>query len=417
MYMLLTAVISVSAGGRRGWRGGRRGGDTAGFFPCVRRDVMSSPDSLRVGAMLSPSTPLVLSPLTRSSPCTSPKGSVLRAGLPFCVPPKLMLTQLAYARLLDALAPGAAAFATLETAGRTGRCAVVGGGAQLAGARLGPAIDAHDLVIRMNDAPASTGGDEIARDVGRRTDVRLAYPESLSAAILANDTGHLLLVAFKPRDLGYLHEALLRLGAPPPAWDVGLPFWRRLEPTPRVPAERVSLLSPAVAWTAAVVASEHARRSRDPRVFRAPRRWPQLGFVAAVLALSVCTHVDLFGFTLDHAGAGGGGHYYSSNRARAAAGRKPADSHSLAVERSVLRHLSSHGALCVDAAAANDTMRSRATMSRTAVPARGAVPSDAAAASSSNRGRAEILPFGRPFTVLLILLAGVAIFGWFAASV
>ena len=52
-----------------------------------------------------------------------------------------------------------------------GSCALVGGGATLVGRGLGPVIDAHDHVIRVNRLPTNSSH---YRDVGRRTSVWFA---------------------------------------------------------------------------------------------------------------------------------------------------------------------------------------------------------------------------------------------------
>ena len=54
----------------------------------------------------------------------------------------------------------------MDALGKT--CAVVGSSNVLSGAGHGAAIDAHDVVVRMNEAPTAT----FEEDVGARTDVR-----------------------------------------------------------------------------------------------------------------------------------------------------------------------------------------------------------------------------------------------------
>lgn len=48
-------------------------------------------------------------------------------------------------------------------------CAVVTSAGSLKGARLGEFIDAHELVLRFNNAPTA----EHARDVGKKTSIRV----------------------------------------------------------------------------------------------------------------------------------------------------------------------------------------------------------------------------------------------------
>lgn len=64
-------------------------------------------------------------------------------------------------------------FAACPGAARAGTCAVVGSAGSLLGSKHGAAIDAHDVVFRMNDAP--TAGYEA--DVGRRTSWRVFNSE------------------------------------------------------------------------------------------------------------------------------------------------------------------------------------------------------------------------------------------------
>lgn len=51
------------------------------------------------------------------------------------------------------------------------RCALVGSGALLAGRGLGPTIDAHDLVLRVNRLPFPAASSRHVADVGARTSV------------------------------------------------------------------------------------------------------------------------------------------------------------------------------------------------------------------------------------------------------
>ena len=73
------------------------------------------------------------------------------------------------------------------------------------GSRLGEAIDAHDVVLRMNAAPTKGHED----DVGSKTTLRLVAPEdgySWGTALeLAQSGDGLLLVPFSPRACALPH--------------------------------------------------------------------------------------------------------------------------------------------------------------------------------------------------------------------
>ncbi|XP_076850168.1 CMP-N-acetylneuraminate-beta-galactosamide-alpha-2,3-sialyltransferase 4 isoform X2 [Brachyhypopomus gauderio] len=110
-------------------------------------------------------------------------------------------------------------------------CVVIGNGFALKNSSLGIAIDRHDIVIRMNDAPVR--GYE--QDVGSKTTMRLFYPESASSnPDLQNDPDTLLvLVPFKQPDLHWLKEIIYNEKR------VRKGFWK---PPPQVWLGRVSQL-------------------------------------------------------------------------------------------------------------------------------------------------------------------------------
>ncbi|XP_020564118.2 CMP-N-acetylneuraminate-beta-galactosamide-alpha-2,3-sialyltransferase 4, partial [Oryzias latipes] len=85
-------------------------------------------------------------------------------------------------------------------------CVVVGNGFSIKNTSLGSIIDKYDVVIRLNDAPVR-GYEE---DVGKKTTLRIFYPESASTnPRLHNEEDTLMvLVPFKPEDLRWLKEIL-----------------------------------------------------------------------------------------------------------------------------------------------------------------------------------------------------------------
>ncbi|XP_035870599.1 CMP-N-acetylneuraminate-beta-galactosamide-alpha-2,3-sialyltransferase 4 isoform X1 [Phyllostomus discolor] len=86
------------------------------------------------------------------------------------------------------------------------RCVVVGNGHRLRNSSLGEAIDKHDMVIRLNNAPVS--GYE--GDVGSKTTMRLFYPESahFNPKVENNPDTLLVLVAFKAMDFHWIESIL-----------------------------------------------------------------------------------------------------------------------------------------------------------------------------------------------------------------
>ncbi|XP_028379415.1 CMP-N-acetylneuraminate-beta-galactosamide-alpha-2,3-sialyltransferase 2-like [Phyllostomus discolor] len=177
-------------------------------------------------------------------------------------------------------------------------CAVVGNSRLLRGSGLGSAINQHDVVLRMNQAPVQG----FEADVGNVTTVRIMYPDTAST----RDPGAQLL--------------LLPLNASGLDW-----FMRALENQDFIWKPR----NPGCGGKGGLVGGD----SGDPRETLAgylgtPRayvsiisltffkyveeRWlnlepldgnnylPSLGFVALLYALHTCDQVSLFGFGTDN---------------------------------------------------------------------------------------------------------------------
>ncbi|NP_001303812.1 CMP-N-acetylneuraminate-beta-galactosamide-alpha-2,3-sialyltransferase 2 isoform X1 [Latimeria chalumnae] len=165
------------------------------------------------------------------------------------------------------------------------RCAVVGNSGNLHGSGYGKAIDMHDFIMRINQAP--TVGFEA--DVGSRTTHHFMYPES--AKNLAPNVSFVL-VPFKTLDLLWITSALstgeIRFTYAP------------VKQFLRVDKDKVQIYNPAFfkyihdKWT------EHHGR------------YPSTGMLVLFFALHVCDEVDVYGFGADS--RGNWHHYWENNR-------------------------------------------------------------------------------------------------------
>uniref|UniRef100_A0AAV2MLX7 Gypsy retrotransposon integrase-like protein 1 n=1 Tax=Knipowitschia caucasica TaxID=637954 RepID=A0AAV2MLX7_KNICA len=120
------------------------------------------------------------------------------------------------------------------------RCVVVGNGGILRGLELGPFIDQFDTVIRLNSGPLG----EFVGDVGNRTSLRMAYPESTPLLWADPDPGALFVaVVYKAVDLDWV-SAMVRKTAVP-LWD-RLFFWQKVPAQVPIESGRFRLLNPEV---------------------------------------------------------------------------------------------------------------------------------------------------------------------------
>ncbi|XP_076850158.1 CMP-N-acetylneuraminate-beta-galactosamide-alpha-2,3-sialyltransferase 4 isoform X1 [Brachyhypopomus gauderio] len=163
-------------------------------------------------------------------------------------------------------------------------CVVIGNGFALKNSSLGIAIDRHDIVIRMNDAPVR--GYE--QDVGSKTTMRLFYPESASSnPDLQNDPDTLLvLVPFKQPDLHWLKEIIYNEKR------VRKGFWK---PPPQVWLGRVSQLRILHPCFLHLTASKLLQIPLEPKNQPNPVH-PTTGILAIFLALNYCDVVSVAGF-------------------------------------------------------------------------------------------------------------------------
>lgn len=190
-------------------------------------------------------------------------------------------------------------------------CAVVGNSGILLGSGRGPQIDAHDFVIRLNNAPAR------ARDVGTRTSLTLAHSFVLhrcavpSAATTPGCACHpngraapLAMYVSRPEHL--LHVLACNATATPAAPFRLLLTDARLDALCARVAKYYSLRrfvaatgEPASVWT-------RRRDGRDPYFHYSS------GLQAVVTALGVCDRVSMFGFGKK----AGVKHHYHTNRSK-----------------------------------------------------------------------------------------------------
>eukprot|EP00873_Tetraselmis_striata_P037894 jgi/Tetstr1/458158/TSEL_044649.t1 len=165
-----------------------------------------------------------------------------------------------------------------------GTCAIVGNSGAMLFDSLGREIDAHDVVLRFNQAP--TAGFE--RHVGARTMV-----ESLNtpfARRLADATSSEGLAGNNTRWLWRNPKTILMLFEPSKMREVYVQLREQL------PRSEVLMLGPQFIHSA--MRLHEALRARLQRLGLGSMcgEKPMSGFYAVALALRVCRHVDLYGF-------------------------------------------------------------------------------------------------------------------------
>eukprot|EP00873_Tetraselmis_striata_P018420 jgi/Tetstr1/438684/TSEL_027234.t1 len=169
-------------------------------------------------------------------------------------------------------------------------CAVVGNSGVMLAKAHGAAIDKHDMVLRMNNAPL---GKQWAASVGTKTTISLVNQHH--GKMLA---GHMGIggASFK-----HGKDAILLM------YESGHPAVRnQILRNLRQRYRRAQLLSPAFLVRAyatwfklkAVLEEERfqASGSRNATTFKEMKRKPMSGFFAALFAAQVCQQVSLYGF-------------------------------------------------------------------------------------------------------------------------
>ncbi|XP_062846652.1 CMP-N-acetylneuraminate-beta-galactosamide-alpha-2,3-sialyltransferase 1-like [Trichomycterus rosablanca] len=185
-------------------------------------------------------------------------------------------------------------------------CAVVGNSANLIGSLYGPLIDAHDLVIRMNQGP--TKGFE--HDVGTRTTHRAMYP--VSAMDMGNST-HMVLLPFSCRDLEWLKSVFTTKHINRTHTAV--------KSSIQANKDKVMILNPGF------------MQYVHGYWLKGKGKFPSTGFIMLIFSLHICDQVNVFGFGADQKGRWL--HYFdNTHRAKPNAGN-----HRGSIEHNILLEL------------------------------------------------------------------------------
>lgn len=237
-----------------------------------------------------------------------------------------------------------------EAAMRTQRhadCAVVASGGSLAGARLGARIDAHEIVVRLNQAPTAVRSD-LRRDIGTRTSLRLInnlWTQKYSQADLEKAAG------------GSASGTPLERNATLYVTRPGMEEFVRLTRHQRQarPDVTVRLVSSRVISHVRdkILVPYRARLQAQGEdaltvTLLEGRDTPSSGLVAVFVMLQLCDRVTAYGFS--GLNDGRGYHYWKSNR------QYQNRTHSFSAERALLRRLAlelSHAFAFVEGAIKN----------------------------------------------------------------
>eukprot|EP00959_Pyramimonas_sp_CCMP1952_P061898 1293431-Pyramimonas_sp.AAC.1 len=167
----------------------------------------------------------------------------------------------------------------------TGSCAVVGNAGNLVGSKLGPRIDAHTYVIRMNAAKVS----DYEADVGSKTNLTLFNPDW--AMDIEDHNSPYVFWTTKPSGYQWLERAFTHEGRLPHLeanMKDPIPDWSRSFPEGKPPPGRgkgVAVLHPGFIDYVHNVWNE----GKGAR--------PSTGQLAVILALQLCSgRVSIYGF-------------------------------------------------------------------------------------------------------------------------
>lgn len=162
------------------------------------------------------------------------------------------------------------------------RCVVVGNGGIIKKTSLGKTIDDHDVVIRLNDAP--TKGYEV--DVGSRTTLRMAYPESsFQTSRLYDDHWLYVMIVFKPSDLEWITDVAAGKKVRP-----SLHFWKSVARSVPKPADEFRIFNPLIIReTATLIGFTIGNGRMNKNV-------PTTGSFAIAMATRLCDEVSVVGF-------------------------------------------------------------------------------------------------------------------------
>ncbi|XP_023279104.1 lactosylceramide alpha-2,3-sialyltransferase-like isoform X2 [Seriola lalandi dorsalis] len=184
------------------------------------------------------------------------------------------------------------------------RCLVMGNGGILRGLELGPLIDRFDTIIRLNSGPLG----EFSVDVGKRTSIRMSYPEGTPLHWVDTDP-HTLFVAvvYKSVDISWTSAMINKLTVP--LWDK-LFFWQKVPHQIPLEPQRFRLLNPHVIKETALDLLKYP--PPRPRIWGWDKNVPTLGVSALNLASLLCDEVSLAGFGYNLSQQGAPLHYYDN---------------------------------------------------------------------------------------------------------
>ncbi|XP_030831380.1 CMP-N-acetylneuraminate-beta-1,4-galactoside alpha-2,3-sialyltransferase isoform X2 [Strongylocentrotus purpuratus] len=170
------------------------------------------------------------------------------------------------------------------TSNSCSRCVVVGNGGVMKQSAMGPIIDDFDVVIRLNDAP--TVGYE--KDVGSKTTIRMAYPESsFQSSLLYKGNWLYVIVIFKQADLLWVADVAAGKKAP------SLKFWKSVARAVPKPSDEFRIFNPLIIReTAELVGMKVGNGKVGKNV-------PTTGSFAISMATRLCDEVSVAGFGYD----------------------------------------------------------------------------------------------------------------------
>ncbi|NP_001279511.1 ST3 beta-galactoside alpha-2,3-sialyltransferase 7 [Callorhinchus milii] len=170
------------------------------------------------------------------------------------------------------------------------RCVVVGNGGILIGSKLGPYIDQHHIVIRMNNGPV-VGYEQ---DVGSETTLRITYPEGASKTPIDYDPKSLFVaVIYKSADFAWLKAVVSKK---PMTFAEKLWFWQSVVESIPLKVENFRIFNLDIIRETALNFLSYP----DPH--SSQWKWmkhPTLGVTSIITALHLRDEVNMAGFGYD----------------------------------------------------------------------------------------------------------------------
>ncbi|XP_041453957.1 CMP-N-acetylneuraminate-beta-1,4-galactoside alpha-2,3-sialyltransferase-like isoform X2 [Lytechinus variegatus] len=203
------------------------------------------------------------------------------------------------------------------------RCVVVGNGGVMKDSSMGAIIDDFDVVIRLNDAPTIT----YEKDVGSKTTIRMAYPESSFQSAIPYK-GHWLyvIVIFKQTDLEWISNVAAGKKVPS-----SLRFWKSVARSVPKPADEFRIFNPHIIQeTAELVGMKIGNGKVGKNV-------PTTGSFAISMATRLCDEVSVAGFGYDESKPL---HYYDKQQIKVV---KNSWTHNINIEKKWLLKLVQQG--------------------------------------------------------------------------